>query len=227
MFGHVRVGPRQQDAELRKMSSGGPHLLTRDHVLITVADRTSGQPCQVRARSGLGEQLAPHLIATQQRLKETLQLWCRAVGQQSGTHHLEPNLEVAGPDVVVALLLCEDGSQVWAEPSATLLDGPGRSAPTTRQLGLLPVRCLEPVSPVGLNGVGTVGSQVRAVIHGTSSSVRVEKPSGIETDRCLFRCVIKIHRTFFQLLLLAQVTLTRQVPPPKGTMTTKPGVLAE
>ncbi len=74
MLGDVRIGAGQQNSELGQVRAGGPHLLSGDDVLIPVGDGPSRQPGEVRPRSWLREQLAPHLFAPQQGADEALQL---------------------------------------------------------------------------------------------------------------------------------------------------------
>ena len=56
---HIGIGPRQQHAEIRPVPAGRPHLLAVDDPLVAVQLRPGVQPGEVRAGTGLAEQLAP------------------------------------------------------------------------------------------------------------------------------------------------------------------------
>ena len=67
MLRRGRIGARQHDAPFREMGVAGPHLLPVDDVVVAVALGRGAQRRQVGARTGLAEQLAPELLARQQR----------------------------------------------------------------------------------------------------------------------------------------------------------------
>src|SRR3712207_9154502 len=65
LFRSVRVGADQQLGEVRGRGVGGPDLVAGHHVLVAVTDRAGAQRREVRAGLGLGEALAPDLLAAQ------------------------------------------------------------------------------------------------------------------------------------------------------------------
>ena len=71
VHGRVRLGAGQQDPELGAVGVGRPHLLAPDHPLVAVEVGPGGQRGQVGAGAGLAEQLAPDLLAGQQRAAGT------------------------------------------------------------------------------------------------------------------------------------------------------------
>ena len=56
------------------LGAGGPHLLSGDDPLVAVAHRPGAEVGEIAARAGLGEQLAPDLLAGQQREQEPVLL---------------------------------------------------------------------------------------------------------------------------------------------------------
>ena len=68
------VGAHDQQAEARQMGQGRPHLLSVDGPLVAVAHALRRQPGEVGAGAGLAEQLAPDLLAGEQRTQVALLL---------------------------------------------------------------------------------------------------------------------------------------------------------
>ena len=67
MLGRRRIGAGQQDAPAGDVGVAGPHLLPVEDVVVAVALGPQRQRRQVGAGAGLAEQLAPELLARQQR----------------------------------------------------------------------------------------------------------------------------------------------------------------
>ncbi len=84
MLRRVGVGAGDEDAELGEVGQRGPDLLAVDHVLVAVADRPGAQVGEVGAGAGLAEQLAPDLLAGEQRQQVAVALCLRAGVQQRG-----------------------------------------------------------------------------------------------------------------------------------------------
>ena len=63
----VRIGAGEQQAEVGVVRTRRPHLLPVDDELVAVGDRARAEVREVGARVGLAEQLAPHLVAAEQR----------------------------------------------------------------------------------------------------------------------------------------------------------------
>ncbi len=60
---HLGVGARDEHAPLRVLRAAGPHLLPGHHPFLAVLDRARLQRREIRAGVGLGEALAPDLLA--------------------------------------------------------------------------------------------------------------------------------------------------------------------
>ena len=106
-FGSVPVGASQEHPEVGVVGAGVPHLLAVDHPLVAVERRGGGQPGEVRSRRRLAEQLAPHLLAGEQRAEEPIArevgalLQDRRAGEAGGHgRHGAAPLDLAAHDVV-------------------------------------------------------------------------------------------------------------------------------
>ena len=110
MLGHVGVGAGEEDAPLGPVGGRRPHLLAGDHPLVAVAHGAGGDGGQVGAGLGLGEQLAPHLVAPEHRREEPPLLLLGAVGEQRGPDHADGDGEHAVRHAEARLLLVEDGA---------------------------------------------------------------------------------------------------------------------
>ena len=63
----IRVGAHQHLAVVGDLGVRGPDLLPGDDVVVAVAHRLAAQRREVGAGAGLGEALAPDLVAAQDR----------------------------------------------------------------------------------------------------------------------------------------------------------------
>ena len=81
VLGHVGVGAREQQAVGGELGVGGPHLLSGQPPAAVVLQARSGlHGREVRAGGGLGEQLAPDLVAVEHRPEVAQLLLVGAVG---------------------------------------------------------------------------------------------------------------------------------------------------
>ena len=87
MLGHVGIGARDQEAEGRLVGQRRPDLLARHEPLVAVAIGPSGERRDVRTGARLGEELAPDLLAGEQRAQEPLLLLLGAVDHDGGRDH--------------------------------------------------------------------------------------------------------------------------------------------
>ena len=87
MLGGVGVGAGDEHAPLRVLGEGRPDLLPGDHPFVAVLDRRRLQRGEVGARLGLGEPLAPDLLAGEDRLQVALLLLLGAVGDHHRPAH--------------------------------------------------------------------------------------------------------------------------------------------
>ena len=74
----VGVGACDQDPELGVMAAAGPDLGAVEHVLVAVANGTRGEAGEIAPGIGLAEQLAPVLVAAEDRIEEALALPLRS-----------------------------------------------------------------------------------------------------------------------------------------------------
>ncbi len=70
VLGHVRIAARQQQAPAGAMRQAGPHLLPVDDPVVAVGHRRGGQPGEVGAGAGFGEQLTPDVLGGGQRAQQ-------------------------------------------------------------------------------------------------------------------------------------------------------------
>ena len=64
-FGASGFGPHEELAAVGDLGVGGPDLLAGDHVVVAVAHGPGAQRGEVGPGLGLGEPLAPHVVAAQ------------------------------------------------------------------------------------------------------------------------------------------------------------------
>ena len=84
-LGDVPIGAGQQHAQVGVMGAGVPYLLPVDHPLVAVEHCRGGQAGEVRPRRRLAEQLAPQLLAGQQRSQKALPDQVGALLEDGGT----------------------------------------------------------------------------------------------------------------------------------------------
>ena len=135
-------GPDEQLAEVRHLGVRGPDLLSRDDVLVPVALGPGPQRRQVAPRAGLGESLAPHLVAPEDGRQEPGPLFGGALHD-----HRRPGMEQADevhPDIgrVGSLELLEvDELFDRARAPAPSLDGPVDARRTRRRRASAATSC--------------------------------------------------------------------------------------
>ena len=126
---HIGIGSDEEDPPLGPRHRRRPHLLAGDHELVAVADRTGAEGGEIRSGTGLGEQLAPQLVAPQHRGQETGLLLGRPVAQQGRAHHAEGDDEGTARHPERGLLLVEDRLEDRRVPLAAGRRGPGERGP--------------------------------------------------------------------------------------------------
>ena len=105
---HIRVGAGEEQSPVAVMRARRPHLLAVDDPLVAVAHRSSAQTGEVGAGAGLGEQLAPDLVAVQHRRQEPLLLLVAPPRDDRRARHPDADREHTDRDVEARLLLVED-----------------------------------------------------------------------------------------------------------------------
>ena len=108
MLRRRRIGAREQQAEVGVVRTGGPHLLTVDHELVTVGNRARAEVREVRAGVGLAEQLAPDLVRAQQRPEVARLLVGAPVRHQRRAGEGDRRRDEAAAHVVARFLLAVD-----------------------------------------------------------------------------------------------------------------------
>ncbi len=126
----ARVGAGDEDPPTAVLSARGPHLLTIDDPLLTVLHGTGLDARQVRARSGLGEQLAPHVAPRDHVGQEASFLILGAVvdDRRSGHHHADATRRPDGSDLTAGT--AHQAGLRRAEPLPEPVDRPPGQAPT-------------------------------------------------------------------------------------------------
>ncbi len=121
-FGDIGVGARHEQSPTGGMGQRRPHLLAVDHPLVAVAYRPGGKTGHVRPGPGLAEELAPDLLAREERAEVARPLLFGAVGEERGGGH------AVADDVAVRLVGRVDGAQL-ALDEALEFAGSGRGPP--------------------------------------------------------------------------------------------------
>ena len=118
-------GAHQQLAEVGHLGVRRPDLLPRDDVLVAVAHGPGAQRRQVAPGAGLGEPLAPHLVAAQDGGEEPGPLLGGPLHDHGGpgvqqAHEVHPHVGGVGPLELLEVDELLDG----ARAPAAALDGP-------------------------------------------------------------------------------------------------------
>ena len=168
----VGIGPGHEDAPVADPPAGAPHLLTVDDETVAVLFSAGGERGQVAAGTGLGEQLAPHLLAPQGRAQVALALLRRAEAQdaaagQHQTDHVEHRRHAGG-----GALLDPGRGVLDGQPAAAVLDRPVQPGPAG--LGQAPL----PRPP----GVDQLGRADGAVVAGRVMGVGGQPGARLEAQ---------------------------------------------
>ncbi len=91
MLGGLGVGAGEEDAVVGAVCVAGPDLLAVHHPLVAVELGAGSERGEVRAGVGLAEELAPDLLAPQQRPKEALPLPVAPGGEDGGRRPPDPD----------------------------------------------------------------------------------------------------------------------------------------
>ena len=112
------------------MRSAGPHLRPSDAPLVAVAFGAGGERCEVGAGVGLGEQLAPDVVAGADRRQPARALLGRCVRDQRRPRDGEADqVRVQIGHVEVGQLLGDDPRLRRCRAEAAVLRRPGRHRP--------------------------------------------------------------------------------------------------
>ena len=159
-----------------KCAPGGPHLLPVHDPLVAVALGAGREAGEVRSRAGLGEELAPDLLAVQHPGEVVLLLLLGAVGDDRRPDHPDGDRERAGAHDEVALLLGEDPGLAGSAAPAAVLRGPRDPGPAVRRERRLPVPALADVLGLVLGAdAGAPERVARSVVRVPGLRVRLEE----------------------------------------------------
>ena len=177
------VGTDDEDAPVGDVRPARPHLLAVDDPLVAVEDGPGLRPGKVGAAAGLGEALAPDLLAGQQRSQVALLLLVAAPRDDRRTGHAEPD----AADVVRRAdpWRSPRGTRPAActAPAAAVLLGPGQPDVT----GVVE-------RPAPLPAVGLVRSDRRSGAGGPVVGQRVAQPGAQLGAKCgLIGGVPEVH----------------------------------
>jgi hypothetical protein len=135
----IGVGAGEQDPVVGELGEAVPHLLPVDDVLVAVEHRARAQRREVRAGAGLAVELAPQLVAAEDRVDVLLLLLLGAVRNQRGHDHPHRDRERAHRHVELRLLLVEDRLLHAGAPAAAVLLRQGDPRPSLLVEGVLPL----------------------------------------------------------------------------------------
>ena len=170
VLGDVPVGPCEQEAPLRLVGTGGPDLLPVDHPLVALAVGARDGAGHVRAAARLAEELAPGVLAGEDRQQELLLMQVGAVRQDGGGgQRADAGLgDTDGADLLEFLL--DRGVELHGQVAAVPLLGPMRDAPARGRELLAPLDEAERRIPVVLQPGGDVGAYalLRELVHGVA-----------------------------------------------------------
>ena len=169
MLGGVGIGAGDQHAPLRVLGEGRPDLLPADHPFVAVLDRARLQRGEVGAGLGLGEALAPDLLAGQDRLQVALLLLLGAVGDHDRAAHRQAEHVGGARRLLAGRLADEDRLLDHRRAAAAVLLRPGDPGPA----GLVQL-----VLPLAAEGHHLVETGLRARGRGGSPPARCEPRRG-------------------------------------------------
>ena len=124
VLGRLGVRPGHQDAPAADPPARAPDLLAVDDEAVAVALGPRRQAAEVAAGAGLGEQLAPHLVAVERRPQVLGLLLGRAVHQQRATGEDQPDHVQHGRHPGLGALDQPRRLVLVRQALAAVLDGP-------------------------------------------------------------------------------------------------------
>ena len=170
----VGVGSGQEQPERGVVRPRRPHLLTIDHPVVAVTLGATGHAREIGPCTGLGEQLAPDLVATKQRRQVAIALRIGPVREQRRRTHPVTDDEHGQRQGVVGDLLVEDHLVAIGQPLPAVLGRPSdgteprlvqqREAPAVAGqadvVGRVVVRGASIAVPPPPLGIGVLGQEV-------------------------------------------------------------------
>ena len=193
MLGHVGIGAGDEDAEVGVVRLRRPHLLPVDDPLVAVEHGPGGQGGQVAAGARLAEQLAPQLVAPQQRPEVALLLLAAAVAHDRRADQLLRRADEPGGHVEALGLLPEDDALAGRRPPPAEGLGPGDAGPPVVVEGGLPLLAPAQVVELGLLALGAGASRPVGVGARLQRGVGLEEGSDLGPERGFGGGVVEIH----------------------------------
>ncbi len=152
VLGHVGIGAHEQHPTLRVVRARRPDLLAVHDPVVTIAERRRTKRCEVRPGARFAEQLAPDLLAAEERPQPSCFLLVRSVRDQGGSRQHDPDAELVVGNVEARALLVVDDLLDERDAAAPVLTRPGNRGPAVVRRVRLPD--LRPVDPFGLVELG-------------------------------------------------------------------------
>src|SRR5580692_3514172 len=191
VLGHVRVGAREQQPVGGELGVGGPHLLAgQAPAAVVLLARARLHGGEVGAGGGLGEELAPDLVAVEQRGEVAGLLLLGAVGDDRGPEHADADGVEDAWHFGAADLLVADDLLDRAEALPAVFLGPGDAGEPA--LGKLALPCA-----AGGDDLILVLDRPGPLQNGCFGLVLVEPAAHLYAVGGLLRCVVEIHVVSF------------------------------
>ena len=179
-----RIGAGQQDAEVRDVRVGRPHLLAVEDEAVSVEPRCRAHAREVGAGARLGEALAPDLVRGEKGLQVARLLLVAAVGHDRRPRHPQADHADVRRRLGAGLLLEVDRLETGREAAAAVLRRPRDPRPARVVEGAAPRPHLRPVEAGG-------PAAVRAELVG---QVLVEPRPDLGAEARFLGGVAEVHR---------------------------------
>ena len=194
----VRVGSRDEDAEVGDVRVRRPDLLPVEDEAVAVEPRGGADAREVRAGPGLREPLAPDLVGRQERLEVARLLLLGPAADDRRPRHPEPDHPDVRRRLRPRLLLEVDRLEPWGQPPAAVLRRPRDPDPAAVVERAAPLADLGPVEP----------SAAAAMATELVGEVLVEPGPQLLAEGSLLRRVAEVHAA-----MLRRVRAAFQVMP--------------
>ena len=127
MLGDARVGTCDDHAIVRILRPTGPELLPGKHPVVTIPEGLEADAGKVRSRSGLGEKLAPDLLAFERGVREALAEFLIGIFEHHRNRLAKADAEIGGAEAEFSFLFGEDRLLEFGSAPAAIGFGPGNA----------------------------------------------------------------------------------------------------